>query len=113
MLQLLNNFEYAIRLSVEACSSLASVERMQEYTQLPEEPPDTLATDPPPAAWPLEGSLEVRDLALRHRPDLPLAVKEFSLRVSPGLKVGIVGRTGAGKSSLLQALFRLVEPESG
>ena len=55
----------------------------------------------------------MRDLTLRHRPDLPLVLKDISMNVPSGAKVGIVGRTGAGKSSLLSAIFRLVEPESG
>ena len=50
---------------------------------------------------------------MRHRPDLPAVLSDVSLQVQPGSKVGVVGRTGAGKSSLLQALFRLAEPESG
>ena len=98
---------------MEATSSLASVERMQEYTKLPQEPPIIQPNDPKQGSWPLLGTIDIRGLSLRHRPDLPLVLKDISMSVPSGAKVGIVGRTGAGKSSLLSAIFRLVEPESG
>ena len=94
-------------------SSFASVERIQEYTQLPQEPQQTKPEDPLPGTWPLDGSLDIQNLHLRHREDLPLVLKDISFRVQPGSKVGIVGRTGAGKSSLVQALFRLADFETG
>ena len=50
---------------------------------------------------------------MRYRPELPLVLKEISFSIDEGEKVGIVGRTGAGKSSIIQALFRIVEPELG
>ena len=111
--QLKNTFQFAIRVAMEATSSLASVERMQEYTHLPQEPPRSLPDDPQPGEWPTDGLLEIEDLSVRHRADLPLVLKKVSLGVPPGSKVGVVGRTGAGKSSLLQALFRMVEAQSG
>lgn len=67
----------------------------------------------PPAGWPAHGEIVCRNLRLRYRPELPLVLTGLDLHVRGGEKVGIVGRTGAGKSSLLCALFRLFEPESG
>jgi ABC-type multidrug transport system fused ATPase/permease subunit len=58
-------------------------------------------------------SIAVDKLSVRYRPDLPLVLKDFSLSLKPGEHVGIVGRTGAGKSTILQALLRLIEPASG
>jgi len=66
-----------------------------------------------PAGWPRSGALSVEKLCLRYRPSLPLVLKSISFVVEAGQKVGIVGRTGSGKSSLLMALFRIVEAESG
>ena len=56
---MMNTFQFAIRVSMEATSSLASVERMQEYTRLPEEPPKSLQDDPLPGEWPTQGLLEI------------------------------------------------------
>jgi len=67
----------------------------------------------PPAVWPEEGSVEYDNVTMRYRPSLPTALKGVTFRVNPREKVGIVGRTGSGKSSILQVLFRLVEIEQG
>ena len=66
-----------------------------------------------PAAWPSKGEMVVENLSMRYRSNLDLVLKNVSFTVPAGSKVGIAGRTGSGKSSLLVALFRLVEPESG
>lgn len=63
--------------------------------------------------WPEQGGLEFRDLVLVYRAGLPNALDGVSLVVRPGEKVGIVGRTGSGKSSLFLALFRMVELNQG
>jgi ABC-type oligopeptide transport system ATPase subunit len=60
-------------------------------------------------SWPTEGAIEFENVQLRYRPELPLVLKGVSFKVRPGEKVGIIGRTGAGKSSITQALFRMVE----
>lgn len=89
------------------------VERVKEYaTALVAEAP--LETDRrPPSGWPSRGDLVVGNLAMRYRTDSPLVLKGISFSVCHGERLGIVGRTGAGKSSLLLALLRLVEPEEG
>lgn len=66
-----------------------------------------------PAAWPTEGQLEVSDLVVSYAPDLPPVLKGLTFRVTPNQRVGVVGRTGAGKSSLTLALFRFLEARSG
>ncbi|CAJ1455870.1 unnamed protein product, partial [Effrenium voratum] len=89
------------------------VERVRYYaTQLPSEA--ALRTDRRPiAGWPNRGLLEVKNLQVRYKEGLPLVLKNLSFCTSPGERLGVVGRTGAGKSSLLLALLRIVEPEPG
>uniref|UniRef100_A0AAV2LJ37 ATP-binding cassette sub-family C member 10 n=1 Tax=Knipowitschia caucasica TaxID=637954 RepID=A0AAV2LJ37_KNICA len=91
---------------------MVSVERAEEYcTELPTEPQD-LTSDLPPC-WPEQGWLEFRNVVLCYREGLPNALQGVSLVVRPGEKVGVVGRTGSGKSSLFLALFRMVELAQG
>nr|QCO69321.1 ABCC1 [Prorocentrum lima] len=90
------------------------VERIKEYvTELPAEAPAVVAEHRPPPGWPSAGLLEVRNLWLQYRPGYPFVLQGLSFETAPGERIGIVGRTGAGKSSLLLALFRIVEPFSG
>ena len=89
-----------------------AVERIQDYiaNAKPETP---MITDVrPPANWPSEGRIEMKDVKLRYR-DGPLVLKGVNLTVEPGEKLGIVGRTGAGKSSMMIALFRITELSEG
>uniref|UniRef100_A0A671TU31 ATP-binding cassette, sub-family C (CFTR/MRP), member 10 n=1 Tax=Sparus aurata TaxID=8175 RepID=A0A671TU31_SPAAU len=89
---------------------LVSVERTEEYsTNLPIEPQQLNL----PSAWPDQGRLEFRGVVLAYRDGLPNALDGVSLVVRPGEKVGIVGRTGSGKSTLFLALFRMVELDQG
>ena len=64
----------------------------------------------PPEDWPDKGELHMHDVAFRYSPELPLVLRNLSFTIRPSEKVGIVGRTGAGKSSLLSVLYRLAEP---
>jgi len=81
---------------------------VQYYNDLAIEADPTLPTDPG-AEWPTVGAMQFEDVQLRYRPDLPLVLKGLTFSIMPGEKVGIIGRTGAGKSSIAQALFRTVE----
>lgn len=81
-----------------------------EYTELPTE---TLGGKPAPAAWPTEGSIEINDLVVSYADDLPPVLKGLTFSVRRNERVGVVGRTGAGKSSLTLALFRFLEARSG
>eukprot|EP00931_Biecheleriopsis_adriatica_P019689 TRINITY_DN13357_c0_g1_i1.p1 TRINITY_DN13357_c0_g1~~TRINITY_DN13357_c0_g1_i1.p1 ORF type:complete len:1312 (+),score=245.90 TRINITY_DN13357_c0_g1_i1:109-4044(+) len=93
---------------------LASLERLLELKSLdvPQEQPWTLKEDPP-STWPAGGKVEFRGATMRYRPQLPPAVDGLSLTIAAGERLGIVGRTGAGKSSLSVMLFRQVELEAG
>lgn len=64
----------------------------------------------PPKEWPSEGKIEFVDYCLRYKPDAPLVLKHIECKIDPVEKIGVVGRTGAGKSSLSLAMFRIVEP---
>ncbi|KAH0537922.1 hypothetical protein FGG08_005404 [Glutinoglossum americanum] len=85
-------------------------ERVIEYSQLPIEDQSGLDA---PAAWPQEGRLSVTDLVVGYAPDLPPVLKGLSFSVERNQRVGVVGRTGAGKSSLTLALFRFLEAREG
>ena len=63
--------------------------------------------------WPVSSTISLRNFSARYREGLPLVLKDLSFTAARGEKVGIVGRTGAGKSSIIQALFRIFEPEVG
>jgi ABC-type multidrug transport system fused ATPase/permease subunit len=64
-----------------------------------------------PLGWPYKGRIEIRNLTMRYAPYLPPTIRDVSLDIDSHEKVGIVGRTGAGKSSIIMTLFRMVEPE--
>ena len=92
---------------------LVALERVGRYCRAVESEPGAGAGRPTPYHWPSEGVLAVRGVSYRYRPHLPLALHQVSLHTRPAEKVGIVGRTGAGKSSLFHCLFRLAELEEG
>lgn len=87
-----------------------AAERIVEYAKLPTE---SLAGVSPPAAWPTDGRLEVSNLSVTYAPDLPSVLKNLTFSVDRNQRVGVVGRTGAGKSSLTLALFRFLEAQTG
>ncbi|KAL1844357.1 hypothetical protein VTJ49DRAFT_36 [Mycothermus thermophilus] len=90
--------------------NMNSAERIIEYTELPTE---NLGGRSPPAAWPTAGRIEVHDLVVSYAPDLPPVLKGLTFSVNSRERIGVVGRTGAGKSSLTLALFRFLEARSG
>ncbi|CAL8092157.1 unnamed protein product [Calicophoron daubneyi] len=109
---LLDLFQYCLRQSAEVENQMVSVERTVEYIDLEPE-----ITKPPvydvPNEWPSQGEVDFNGVWLRYHESAPWALKDIQLQIDPGMKVGIVGRTGAGKSSLISAIFRLVEFEIG
>ncbi|KAF8571730.1 hypothetical protein P879_06105, partial [Paragonimus westermani] len=105
-------FQWCVRQSAEVENQMVSVERTVEYMDLEPEitQPPVIA---PPEGWPKHGKIVFDRLWLRYQTGDTWALKDITLEIRPGLKVGIVGRTGAGKSSLISAIFRLVEAEQG
>jgi len=100
------------RMGIETETRMNSVERVKEYDSLPQEAPDIIPENRPPKNWPSEGKIVFHDYSLAYRKD-EVVLKNISLVINGNDKIGIVGRTGAGKSSLMQALFRFVEPLHG
>ncbi|XP_020082165.1 ABC transporter C family member 13 isoform X1 [Ananas comosus] len=89
----------------ETEKEMVSVERVGEYMDIPQE--DLQGSQPLDLNWPNEGQIEFQHVTLKYKPSLPAALNDVSFRIAAGMQVGIVGRTGAGKSSVLNALFRL------
>ncbi|XP_045819520.1 ABC transporter C family member 3-like isoform X3 [Trifolium pratense] len=79
----------------------------------PNEPPLVVEENRPQASWPLYGTIDIHNLQVRYAPHMPLVLRGLTCTFDGGLKTGIVGRTGSGKSTLIQALFRIVEPSFG
>jgi len=97
----------------EIQSGMNSVERLDEYrTSLPDEGPRHVE-GAIGSEWPTDGSIEVNEVDMRYRPGLPLALQGLSFSIRSGEKLGVVGRTGAGKSSLTNLLLRVVNPAAG
>ncbi|KAI9109391.1 hypothetical protein K1719_019445 [Acacia pycnantha] len=92
---------------------IISVERINQFIHLPEEPPAIVENRQPPLSWPSKGRTELQNLEIRYRPNAPLVIKGITSIFKEGSRVGIVGRTGSGKSTLVSALFRLVDPARG
>ncbi|XP_046746878.1 ATP-binding cassette sub-family C member 4-like isoform X1 [Diprion similis] len=99
-------FQYGVRQAAEVVSQMTSVERVLQYTNLPKEGPFT-TEKPPPVTWPSNGGLTFKNVFMKYADNKPPVLKNLNVKINPGWKVGIVGRTGAGKSSLISALFRL------
>ncbi|KAF9913827.1 hypothetical protein BX616_009512 [Lobosporangium transversale] len=104
------DISYLVRAWSEMSNQLISVERIEEYAELREEAPEETDFDRNlPQNWPSKGHIVFSHYSAKYREHLSLVLKDISLEVQPGEKIGIVGRTGAGKSSLTLALFRMIE----
>ncbi|KAL0089956.1 hypothetical protein J3Q64DRAFT_1878979 [Phycomyces blakesleeanus] len=109
----LDNIYLGIREYTQVEMDLNSVERIQEYLEIEQEPPASIKGSRPPAAWPTTASVEVKDLVIRYAEDLGPVLHGISFDIRSHEKVGVVGRTGSGKSTLALSFFRFLEPSSG
>uniref|UniRef100_A0A8C4VPV4 Multidrug resistance-associated protein 4 n=1 Tax=Gopherus evgoodei TaxID=1825980 RepID=A0A8C4VPV4_9SAUR len=107
---LMGMFQWGVRQSAEVENLMISVERVMEYTELEKEAPWE-SNKHPPAEWPSQGVIAFENVNFTYSLDGPLVLRHLSVLIKSKEKVGIVGRTGAGKSSLIAALFRLAEPK--
>ncbi|NXJ90469.1 MRP1 protein, partial [Corythaixoides concolor] len=112
-LQITGVLNWMVRSWTEIENNIVSVERVREYSRTPKEAPWTLNGKPEDQVWLTEGRIEFRNYSLRYRPDLDLALKHVNLTINGQEKIGITGRTGAGKSTLAVGLLRLVEAAEG
>lgn len=112
-LQITQSLNWIVRQTVEVETNIVSVERVLEYAELPSEAPDVLHRNRPPISWPADGAVQFNNYSTRYRPGLDLVLKDVNLDIKPHEKIGVVGRTGAGKSSLTLALFRIIEASGG
>ncbi|KAF3796553.1 ABC transporter C family member 3 [Nymphaea thermarum] len=94
-------------------TKIISVERILQYTRIPSEPPLVIETNRPSTSWPSHGEIAIRDLQVRYAPHLPLVLRGLTCTLHGGSKIGVVGRTGSGKSTLVQTLFRIIDPTGG
>jgi ABC-type multidrug transport system fused ATPase/permease subunit len=92
---------------------MVSVERVSGFCNLPSEAELKCHGDDGLNSWPCSGKIDVSNLTVRYRENLPPSLDGISCKIPGGARVGIVGRTGSGKSTLVQALFRILEPEHG
>jgi multidrug resistance-associated protein (MRP) len=102
---------YLVRNFSDYETNVVSIERLLEYTKVPIEPEDD--EEPTDPNWPARGQIIYDNFSARYRPELELVLDKFNLNVEPAEKVGLVGRTGAGKSSVTLALFRILEASEG
>ncbi|KAG0018030.1 hypothetical protein BGZ81_010421 [Podila clonocystis] len=107
-------FNWCVRQYAEVENNMNAVERLHHYAEELDVEADAIIPDNRPSdQWPSAGSIKIRNLEMRYRPELPTVLHDLSVDIQGGEKIGVVGRTGAGKSSIMMALFRLVEPSKG
>lgn len=94
-------------------NKMISVERILQYTKLTSEAPLVINDCSPPKSWPTRGTICFLNLQIRYAEHLPSVLKNITCTFPGMKKIGVVGRTGSGKSTLIQAIFRIVEPREG
>ncbi|KAI1297750.1 hypothetical protein EDD11_006989 [Mortierella claussenii] len=112
-LNITQTLNWMVRQYTEVETNIVSVERLQEYVGLTPEAPDIIDDHRPPQEWPAQGRVDFVDYETRYRPGLELVLRGVTCSIRPHEKVGICGRTGAGKSSLTLSLFRIIEAVKG
>ncbi|KAF5362251.1 hypothetical protein D9756_002523 [Leucocoprinus leucothites] len=108
-----SSLNWLVRSASEVEQNIVSVERILHQTSIEPEAPHELPDGKTSSDWPSEGAVEFRTYSTRYRSGLDLVLKDVDIKIKPSEKIGVCGRTGAGKSSLLLALFRIIEPVNG
>ncbi|XP_074518633.1 ATP-binding cassette sub-family C member 3 isoform X2 [Halichoeres trimaculatus] len=112
-LQVTMSLNWMVRMCSDLENNIVAVERVKEYSETKTEAPWDVEDKKPPPEWPMSGNVEFHDYSVRYREGLDLVLKKLTLSVKGGEKIGIVGRTGAGKSSMTLCLFRILEAAGG
>ncbi|XP_031462657.1 multidrug resistance-associated protein 1 isoform X1 [Phasianus colchicus] len=112
-LQITAYLNWLVRMTSDLETNIVAVERVKEYAEMEKEAEWSIEEAAPANTWPEEGKIEFRGFSLRYREDLDLVLKNINITINGGEKIGIVGRTGAGKSSLTLGLFRINEASEG
>ncbi|KAG7195029.1 uncharacterized protein KQ657_004142 [Scheffersomyces spartinae] len=114
VIQIVGFLSLTVRAMTQAENEMNSVERLYNYAfNIEQEPPYKIPDHEPAKDWPYSGYIQFENVTLRYRPNLPVVLKNLNFSIYPGEKVGICGRTGAGKSSIMTALYRLANIETG
>uniref|UniRef100_A0A8C6JAL6 Canalicular multispecific organic anion transporter 1 n=1 Tax=Melopsittacus undulatus TaxID=13146 RepID=A0A8C6JAL6_MELUD len=111
-LNVTQTLNWLVRTSSELETNIVAVERVHEYTKVKNEAP-WVTEKRPPRGWPSKGEIRFVDYKVRYRPELELVLQGITCNIGSTEKVGVVGRTGAGKSSLTNCLFRVLEAAGG
>ncbi|KAG4067031.1 hypothetical protein HA402_000022 [Bradysia odoriphaga] len=102
--------QWGTRDSTEIEYEMTSVERIIEYTKIKSEPPLNILSDHHPQKhWPSHGEIIFKNVDFKYSNSRALVLKNLNFRINPGEKIGIIGSTGAGKSSIIEAIFRMQE----
>ena len=114
MVTVQQSFSWLVRQLAEVENDMVGAERIMHYAnELEQEAPHQIEASKPPSSWPAEGRIIFDNVRMKYRPELPDVLKGLTLSVGAAEKIGVVGRTGAGKSSIMIALFRMAELSSG
>ncbi|XP_004616472.1 ATP-binding cassette sub-family C member 2 [Sorex araneus] len=111
-LNITQTLNWLVRMTSEVETNIVAVERINEYIQVPSEAP-WVTEKRPPGGWPSKGEIRFSNYQVRYRPELDLVLKGITCDIKSTEKIGVVGRTGAGKSSLTNCLFRILEAAGG
>lgn len=112
-LNMTSSLNWVVRSASSVEQNIVSVERILHQTSVEPEAPQEIPDNKPEGEWPRKGEVEFRDYSTRYRQGLDLVLRSVSMTIKAKEKIGVCGRTGAGKSSLLLALFRIIEPVEG
>ena len=113
-LQITGLLQWTVRTFIETENNMTAVERLEHYTKnIPLEKASIIKSNRPSENWPPEGAIEFNNVVMSYRPGLPQVLKKINLKIKGGEKVGVCGRTGSGKSSMIVSLLRLVELDYG
>ncbi|CAG8602800.1 21542_t:CDS:10 [Gigaspora margarita] len=113
-LQVTGTFNWCVRQVAEVEANMNSVERLVHYSNnLEVEAENIIPDNRPPPGWPSRGEIHIKNLEIKYGPDSPLVLKGISIDFMAAEKIGIVGRTGCGKSTLATSFFRFIEATSG